>query len=183
MKTIRLKKMAIAGVAVLGLSSTAGILISNTNQTPSHVVKAASSKIKVSQNSAVKKFKAKYKKAKIESISLEKENGRYVYDIEGFTSTKEYEMKINAATGKRISSHSEKRDRGSKKALSLSKTISRSTATKIAQKRVPGSKATEWTLDREGSRHVWEVTVTKNGQKSEVKINALTKAVISVERD
>ncbi len=46
-------------------------------------------------------------------------------------------MKINASTGKTISSHSEKldRDERGKKALSLSKTISRSTATKIAQKK------------------------------------------------
>ena len=93
-------------------------------------------------------------------------------------------MKINASTGKTISSHSEKldRDERSKKALSLSKTISRSTATKIAQKRVAG-KAVEWSLDREGSKHVWEVTISKNGQKSEVKVNAITKKVISVDRD
>lgn len=65
----------------------------------------------------------------------------------------------------------------------MKKTISRSTATKIAQKKVSGSKAVEWKLDREGSRSIWEVTVTKNGKKSEVKINALTKKVISVERD
>lgn len=93
-------------------------------------------------------------------------------------------MKINAATGKVISSHSERldRDERNKKALNFSKTISRSTATKIAQKRVSG-KAVEWSLDREGSKNVWEVTISKNGQKSEVKINAITKKVISVERD
>ena len=182
MKTINLKKIAIAGAALVGLG-TAAIGVVNS-QTQPNIVQAATSKIKVSQSSAVKKFQAKYKKAKIESINLEKEHGRYVYKIEGFTSTKEYEMKINASTGKTISSHSERRDRGDKKsALNLKKTISRSTATKIAQKKVSGSKAIEWNLDREGSRNVWEVTVTKNGKKSEVKINALTKKVISVERD
>ena len=92
-------------------------------------------------------------------------------------------MKINASNGKVISARSEKDRNSNKKGLSLSKTISRSTATKIAQNRVPGSKAIEWTLERENSRSVWEVTVTKNGKKSEVKINALTKKVISVERD
>ena len=65
----------------------------------------------------------------------------------------------------------------------MSKVISRATATKIAQKKVPDSKAIEWSLDRDGSRTVWEVTVSKSGKKSEVKINALTKKVISVERD
>lgn len=180
MKTINLKKIAIAGVALVGLG-TATMATVNSQAQPT-IVQAATSKIKVSQSSAVKKFQAKYKKAKIDSISLEKEKGRYVYEIEGFTSTREYDMKINATTGKTISAHSEKRNE-KKSALNLKKTISRSTATKIAQKRVSGSKATEWTLDREGSRSVWEVTVTKNGKKSEVKINALTKKVISVERD
>lgn len=177
MKTINLKKITITGVALLGLG-TAAITATNLATEP-NVVQAASSKIKVSQNSAVK-----FKAAKVESISLDKEKGRYVYEIEGFNSTREYEMKINAATGKVISSHSERldRDERNKKALNLSKTISRSTATKIAQKRVSG-KAVEWSLDREGSKNVWEVTISKNGQKSEVKINAITKKVISVERD
>ena len=181
MKTINLKKITITGVALLGLG-TAAITATNLATEP-NVVQAASSKIKVSQNSAVKKFKAKFKAAKVESISLDKEKGRYVYEIKGFNSTREYEMKINAATGKVISSHSERldRDERNKKALNLSKTISRSTATKIAQKRVSG-KAVEWSLDREGSKNVWEVTISKNGQKSEVKINAITKKVISVER-
>ena len=174
MKTINLKKITITGAALLGLGTAAIATINLANET--NVVQAVSSKIKVSQNTAVKKFKAKFKTAKIESISLDKENGRYVYDIEGFTSSN--------STGKTISSHSEKldRDERGKKALSLNKTISRSTATKIAQKRVSG-KAVEWSLDREGSKNVWEVTISKNGQKSEVKINAITKKVISVERD
>nr|WP_236692592.1 PepSY domain-containing protein [Lactobacillus kitasatonis] len=39
----------------------------------------------------------------MDSINLEKERGRYVYEIEGFTSTREYDMKINALTKKVIS--------------------------------------------------------------------------------
>ena len=179
MKAINLKKITIATAALIGLG-TAAITTVNTNVDTT--VQAASSKIKISQSSAVKKFKSRYN-VKIESINLEKENGRYVYEIEGFSSTRDYEMKINASNGKVISARSEKDRNSNKKGLSLSKTISRSTATKIAQNRVPGSKAIEWTLERENSRSVWEVTVTKNGKKSEVKINALTKKVISVERD
>ena len=92
-------------------------------------------------------------------------------------------MRINASTGKVISAHSEAEKNLNKKAINLSKVISRSTATKIAKKKVPDSKAIEWSLDRDGSRTVWEVTVSKSGKKSEVKINALTKKIISVERD
>lgn len=181
MKAINLKKIVFAGTALIGLG-TAAITTVSQNTEPT-IVQAASSKIKISQSTAVKKFRAKYKKAKIESINLEKERGRYVYEIEGFTSTREYDMKINASTGKVISAHSEAERSRNKKGINLSKTISRSTATKIAQKKVSGSKAIEWSLDREGSRTVWEVTVSKNDKKSEVKINALNKKIISVERD
>lgn len=101
MKTINLKKIAFAGAALIGLG-TAAITTVNQNTEPT-TVQAASSKIKVSQSTAVKKFRAKYPSAKIDSINLEKERGRYVYEIEGFTSTREYDMKINALTKKVIS--------------------------------------------------------------------------------
>ena len=58
MKTINLKKITITGAALLGLG-TAAITATNLATEP-NVVQAASSKIKISQNSAVKKFKAKY---------------------------------------------------------------------------------------------------------------------------
>lgn len=101
---------------------TAAITTVNQNTEPA-TVQAASSKIKVSQSTAVKKFRAKYPSAKIDSINLEKENGRYVYKIEGFTSTREYDMGINASTGKVISAHSEAEKNRNKKAINLSKVI------------------------------------------------------------
>ena len=70
MKTINLKKFAIAGAALIGLG-TAAITTVNKNTEPT-TVQAASSKIKVSQSTAVKKFRAKYPSAKIDSINLEK---------------------------------------------------------------------------------------------------------------
>ena len=82
MKAINLKKIIIASAALIGLGAAA---ITTINQAEPTTVQAATGKIKVSQSSAVKKFQAKYN-AKIKSINLEKENGRYVYEIEGFSS-------------------------------------------------------------------------------------------------
>lgn len=48
---------------------TAAITTVNQNTEPA-TVQAASSKIKVSQSTAVKKFRAKYPSAKIDSINL-----------------------------------------------------------------------------------------------------------------
>lgn len=191
MKSINFKKIAVTGIALVGLGTAA---VATTQIAEPTIAQAASSKIKISQSSAIKKFHAKYKKAKIESITLEKEHGRYVYEIERYTSTREYDMKINASSGKVISHHSEKMDhddraemdhddRAEKRAINLKKTISRSTASKIAQKKVSGSKAVEWTLNRSGKRTVWDVTVTKHGNESEVKIDAHTKKVLSVDYD
>lgn len=66
MKAINLKKVTIVGAALIGLG-TATIATMNS-QTQPMIAQAATSKIKVSQSSAVNKFRAEYKKAKIESI-------------------------------------------------------------------------------------------------------------------
>lgn len=176
MQKSMIKRLAATGVVLLGLGGTGAVIA----QSPAITVQATS--IKVSQSAVVKKFTKKFKDAKIESISLEKENGRYVYEIDGFTKSKEHSMKINASSGKVIRTESKKLD-DHKKSLNLKKTISRSTATKIAQKRAKGAKATEWTLDREGNKSVWDITLKKGHKEYEVQVNALTKKVIKVEVD
>ena len=64
MKTINLEGVTIATAAAIGLG-TAAIATTNYFNQPT-TVQAAPSKIKLSQNAAVKKFKAKFKKAKFE---------------------------------------------------------------------------------------------------------------------
>ena len=184
MKTINLKKITIATAAAIGLG-TAAIATTNYFNQPT-TVQAASSKIKLSQNAAVKKFKAKFKKAKVESISLDKENGRYVYEIEGFDSNNDYSVDINAETGAVSHVHSEKLDRDDRnqKALDLSGVISRDEANRIAQEHAKGT-SEEWKLERDDTsgKTYWEVKVKNGHQETEIKIDAHSKAVVSTEHD
>lgn len=182
-KKLNLKKLSVA-VAVLGLAvgGSAVAVEGISNATSSSIVQAAvsTSQIKLTRTQAVKKFTQKFGNKSIESISLKPSGNKYVYTVEGFDSTKEYEVKVNAKTGKIISSKSERLDADDhKSAVNLKKAISRSSATKIAKKHASG-KAVEWTLEKENGKSVWVVEFA-NG--TEVEINALTKKVISVEKD
>ena len=149
---------------------------------------ASTSSIKVSQSSAVKKFNQKFPGKKVNSINLEKDDGRYVYSVTGFDQSMEYEAEINARTGKLI--HSEKEsledDDYEMSTLDTSKTISRSEATKIAEKAAKKGSAQSWELKQESSDlAIWEVEVKQTGHFSSktVTINAQSKKVLNVEYD
>lgn len=173
-KLIKITSGLLVGASLLSVGSL-------TIQPTESITYAATtaSKIKISQSKAVKTFKKKFGNKKIKEIDLKKQNGKYVYVIEGFSNTKEYSITINAKTGKVIRSHSEKDNDGrGKSGLNLKKTISRSTAEKIAKKHVKGT-AKEWTLEKDDGLSVWDIKIGS----TDVKINALTKKVIEIDRD
>lgn len=149
---------------------------------------ASTSSIKVSQASAVKKFNQKFPGKKVNSINLEKDNGRYVYAITGFDQSIEYEVEVNAKSGKVI--HSEKEslddDDYEMSTLDTSKTISRNEATKIAEKAAKKGKAQSWELKQESpDMAIWEVEVKRPGHfaNKNVTINAQSKKILNIEYD
>lgn len=140
--------------------------------------------IKVSQTEALNKFDQKFKNTKIKSIDLKPQGNSYVYEIDAVDASHEYTATIGANSGKVLHSHSEKLDLDDRteKTLNLDKTISRSEATKIAEKAVKGT-AEEWNLEQERNAAYWEVTVNDGSKKHEVKINAETKKVVETDLD
>ena len=58
----------------------------------------------ISMDDAVAKFRETFSDSAIEvsSVALDEEDGKYVYDIEGFTKSKEYEARIDAESGEVI---------------------------------------------------------------------------------
>ena len=177
-----------AGVTVAGaLLLTATACSDNEKSEPKSTEvtkKAKTSTIKLSQADAISKFHKQYSGKDVKEINLETDKNKYVYEIEGFDRTHEYEVKIDANSGKILSHKSEKSnlDELNEQALDVDKLISRKQATKIAEKEVDGS-ATSWKLTHDDKKTVWEVEVTKGNRKQEVKINAETKKVISVKND
>ncbi|AYE60675.1 hypothetical protein BC335_0127 [Lactobacillus helveticus] len=105
----------------------------------------------------------------------------YVYEVEGFTSTHEYNVEINAKTGKIIDHESDRLDHDDKKhTIKLTGIISRGKASKIANKKTHG-KSSEWTLEysKKYKTTIWDV---KSGNK-EVKIKATSGKILSVTND
>ncbi|WP_347106861.1 PepSY domain-containing protein [Lactobacillus paragasseri] len=152
---------------------------SNTKNT------ARKSKIKLSQTEAINKFDKKYSDKKLKEIDLKLDGNKYFYEITGFDKDKEYEMTINATSGKEIKSSSEKLDLDERlqKGLDLDKVISRDQASEIAEKEVKNSTAKEWTLKMDQDKVIWDVTVESGSSKHEVEIDAISKKVIKSEKD
>lgn len=183
----KLTKIA-AGVTMAGaLFVNAGMYSDNTKveaKTSEVSKNVKTSTIKLSQADAISKFHKQYSGKDIKEIDLKVEKNKYIYEVEGFDKTHEYEVKINAKNGKIISHKSEKSnlDELNEKALDVDKLISRSKATKIAEKEVAGT-ARSWKLTHDDNKTVWEVEVKKGNKKQEVKIDAKNKKVISIEKD
>lgn len=152
---------------------------SNTKNT------ARKSKIKLSQTEAINKFDEKYSDKKLKEIDLKLDGNKYFYEITGFDKDKEYEMTINATSGKEVKSSSEKLDLDERlqKGLDLDKVISRDQASEIAEKEVKNSTAKEWTLKMDQDKVIWDVTVESGSSKHEVEIDAISKKVIKSEKD
>ena len=152
---------------------------SNTKNT------ARKSKIKLSQTEAINKFDKKYSDKKLKEIDLKLDGNKYFYEITGFDKDKEYEMTIDATSGKEVKSSSEKLDLDERlqKGLDLDKVISRDQASEIAEKEVKNSTAKEWTLKMDQDKVIWDVTVESGSGKHEVEIDAISKKVIKSEKD
>ncbi|AYM01745.1 PepSY domain-containing protein [Levilactobacillus yiduensis] len=146
--------------------------------------------IKVTLTEAVKQFHQKFgTKVTVTELSLETENQRYQYEISGVDQTKEYELTVDARSGKTSRAQQEKLDAdeangiAQRDALPLNKVKSRAAVSKIATQEVGGGTAVAWSLDREHGTTEWEVKVTKDQTHHEVQINALTGKVVHHETD
>ncbi|MBD5429409.1 PepSY domain-containing protein [Lactobacillus sp.] len=165
-------------------SSSSSSSSSSVNES---TAKKESATIKVSQSEAVDMFNKKFADSKIKSIDLKLSGSAYVYSIDGFDSKKEHELTIDAVTGKEINSKSEAldSDEHNQKGLDLSKVISRSEAGKLAEKHVGSGSAIEWDLemDENTGRPEWDITVESGIHRTEVKIDAINKKVLTSEHD
>ena len=121
--------------------------------------------IKLSQQEAIDKFNQQFNNKKIKSIELSREGKQYYYEIEGFDSSNEYSVNINAESGQLGHVHSEKLDHDDRnqKALALRGAISRDDASRIAEEHVKGT-SEEWKLeqDEDTGKTYWEVTDRKS---------------------
>lgn len=171
----------LAAAVLLATAVSGGTIAATTKSLP---IAQAAQTIKLNEKQAVAKFKQKYAKAKISEISLEKHLNHYQYEISGFDSQKEYSAKIDAQTGKLSAAKTENLDTDDHEtAIKLNQVISRQKANQLAEKAAKSGQGREWTLETDDGQTIWQVDVVDSHQKTEVKINAVNKKVISVETD
>lgn len=191
---------------VAGCTSKTPIAVSSTNEQKETVISTTETSSSVQQEATTTSekttavavslekvttaFEKKYPEAKITSLQLDTDFGRYFYEIEGVDKQKEYQVEVNAETGEFTKEKVETLDadeqngvKMQEEALDLTNIISREQATTLAEKEAKVGQATDWKLEKELGITYWEVKVKEGQQKIEVKIDAHSGKILTTERD
>lgn len=191
---------------VAGCTSKTPTAVSSTNEQKETVISTSETSTSVQQEATTTSektsavavsleivttaFEKKYPEAKITSLQLDTDFGRYFYEIEGVDQQKEYQVEVNAETGEFTKEKVETLDadeqngvKMQEEALDLTNIISREQATTLAEKAAKVGQATDWKLEKELGITYWEVKVKEGQQKIEVKIDAHSGKILTTERD
>lgn len=191
---------------VAGCTSKTPTAVSSTNEQKETVISTSetstsvqqeatttsekTSAVAVSLEKVTTAFEKKYPEAKITSLQLDTDFGRYFYEIEGVDQQKEYQVEVNAETGEFTKEKVETLDadeqngvKMQEEALDLTNIISREQATTLAEKEAKVGQATDWKLEKELGITYWEVKVKEGQQKIEVKIDVHSGKILTTERD
>lgn len=143
--------------------------------------KAAIIQVNVSIPQALKVFHDKHPHSSVSSLSLEKKAGRYRYEVEGLSDSKEYELKIDASSKKVYDTDTDRLDqverqcvKRAEKKLNTKKLLSLKKAVTAAQKKVKSGTITKVSLDKSLGITYWEVEFQQTNKKVEVQLNAQT---------
>lgn len=185
-----------AGAVLIGGVSVGAEVLKKDNkeQNLQQVENAETEQKGITLDEASKIALAKVKNGVITEAEKDRENGRYVYEIEVEDDQFEYDFKISQENGEILKEKKENRDDDSnrqKEASSENKDVTLITlekAEEVALKEVKGTvEGVE--LDRENGSHVYEVgidTGKKNGDDDDdvtVYVDAVTGKVLYVEWD
>jgi uncharacterized membrane protein YkoI len=180
-KQIRIGLLAgTAGLLAVGGTTVACTSQGNGQQTRAPASSGTTAPAEVSADRARQIAQQLVRGGAVTETDLDHEHGRAVWKVDLTKNNRDYEVHIDAATGK-ISGVSASKASASRHASpTASAKVSAQQARQITQQRVPGATVTETDLDHEHGRTVWEVDLTKNNRHYEVTVNAATGTVISV---
>lgn len=119
---------------------------------------------------------------RVTETELDHEHGRAVWEVDLTKNNREYEVRIDATTGKVLGISASHASPHASSPAAAGK-VDAQRARQIAQQRVPGTRVTEVERDREHGRAVWEVDLHKQHHEWEVTIDAATGKVISIHYD
>lgn len=117
----------------------------------------------------------------VDSIELERERGSVYYEVEVESSTKEYDIYVDAYTGE-VLKVKEERVRNGHKSERMKDALSMVEAVAIASERVPGT-VVQGELDSDDGQLYYEIEIRSGRDEVEVEVDAFTGDILSVEYD
>lgn len=133
----------------------------------------------VTADQAIKVFQDEHPKNDVKSLTLEKKQGKYFYEVEGLSNSEEHELKVAAQNKKVSDKETETLDRVEQKGVKRQEEkidtqdlLTVKQAVKQAQKKVKSGNVTEVSLDKELGITYWEVEFEQSDKEVTVNINA-----------
>ncbi|MBB5149681.1 MULTISPECIES: PepSY domain-containing protein [Ureibacillus] len=188
-----IKKLIIAGftLSLLAACSTNAknitTEVNTTNNSNESTIAQNESNITnpvVTMREAIDIFKEAYPDAKIESIDLESDFGQLYYDIDGYDSTKEYEVEIDATT-KEIKVNEVESKVNRDEALDFSNIIEPNEAIEKAatNDEVKDLSPIGWSLEVERGKPIYTIEYKNQTQDIDIKIDGTTGEMIQMKMD
>lgn len=160
---IALVLLAPMGVSAASANSSAA---SKQSQTQSQYIGVAAAKKVALKHAKVAESKAKFTKAK-----LERDDGRWIYDLEFTTSTTKYEYEVGAANS-RIYEQSKKAVSNAKPAKVIGVEAAKKVALKHAKVSSSQASFSKAKLERDDGRWIYDLEFTTSTAKYEYEIGA-----------
>lgn len=175
--------ISLAGAVLLGGAVAAGAADTNGKGSTGSKKEAAQDMITVEE---AKKIALSEAEGRVESIELERANGKQYYEIDIENGKEDVDIKVHALDGEVISINKERNDDDdddqSEKEVNRENVISEQKAIEIAEKEVNGTMK-EIEIDEDDGQILYEVELQTNKGEADVDIDAETGKVLKVELD
>ncbi|MBU8767962.1 PepSY domain-containing protein [Cytobacillus oceanisediminis] len=175
--------ISLTGALLLGGAVAAGAADTNGKGSNGSKKEAAQDMITVEE---AKKIALSEAEGRVESIELERANGKQYYEIDIENGKEDFDIKVHALDGEVISINKERNDDNdddqSEKEVNRENVISEQKAIEIAEKEVNGTMK-EIEIDEDDGQILYEVELQTNKGEADVDIDAETGKVLKVELD
>ncbi|MGA5692304.1 PepSY domain-containing protein [Cytobacillus pseudoceanisediminis] len=174
--------ISLAGALLLGGAVAAGAADTNGKGSNGSKKEAVQDMITVEE---AKKIALSEAEGRVESIELERANGKQYYEIDIENGKEDFDIKVHALDGEVISinkRNDDDDDDQSEKEVNRENVISEQKAIEIAEKEVNGTMK-EIEIDEDDGQILYEVELQSNKGEADVDIDAETGKVLKVELD
>jgi len=186
-----MKKNFLKKLLILFFITMTGVFANENSVKKTKTVRVLNVDVKISieqaKQLALNHSKVAKNSAKMTKIRLDKENRKFIYEIEFYTERKKYKYNIDANTGKVLSYSEKERSSASTVITEIRKTpkyIGMEKAKEIAVSRITGAKkinVTNIQLDNEKGRMIYEGRMVYKNTEYKFDIDATTGEVIKWE--